>query len=192
MALRHLVQIARSTLRPQHAIGRSSEKIRRSVSPTAPPPKPAKPWHGCSRNWHKPPCSTPDDCLAMALSAGVVQKLPQRDTATNPATRRPSTAPSHSHGRPARRAPLNGVAPPTPSARRQALVPKTKRPAVQAVFLEHADGLRAHNQHRNVRSLQNALRNAAQHQFFQPSAAVRAHHNQVSPQRFLPTRTTPS
>ncbi len=76
------------------------------------------------------------------------------------------------------------VAPPHTLARRQALVPKNKTACSAGRFCEHADRLRAHNQHRNVRSLQNALRNAAQRQFFQPSAAVRAHHNQVSPNVF--------
>ena len=77
MALRHLVQIARSTLRPQDAIGRSSEQNLVLIFPDSAAPEASQALARLQQELAQTPLLYADDCLAMALSAGVVQKLPQ-------------------------------------------------------------------------------------------------------------------
>ena len=77
MALRHLVQIARSTLRPQDAIGRSSEQNLVLIFPDSAAPQASQALARLQQELAQTPLLYADDCLAMALSAGVVQKLPQ-------------------------------------------------------------------------------------------------------------------
>lgn len=77
MALRHLVQVARSTLRPQDDIGRSSEQHLVLIFPDSAASQASQALARLQQELAQTPLLYADDCLAMTLSAGLVQQLPQ-------------------------------------------------------------------------------------------------------------------